>query len=42
MGPGSYRYASDFGIYESKNKEQFIAKENEKIASLSPKSKKDV
>ena len=41
VGPGSYRAGSDFGIYESKLKEKFLAQENEKLASISPKSKKE-
>lgn len=34
VGPGSYKYYSDFGIYESKNKESFLAHENERLAQL--------
>jgi hypothetical protein len=37
VGPGSYRMYSDFGIYESKNKDTFMEKEKEKMASTVPK-----
>jgi len=39
VGPGSYRMHSDFGIYESKNKDAFVEQEKTKFATTSSPKK---
>jgi len=39
VGPGSYRQYSDFGIYESKNKDRFLEMEKEKFTSVASPAK---
>jgi len=42
VGPGSYKVYSDFGIYESKNKDKFLEQEKDKFNAGAPsKSVKD-